>query len=267
MSRVTKDDTGIQSVQTALALLELMAQSRGPMGVTEIARRMEVPKPRVYRHLQTLLADGYVERDEETEKYRLGIKLYHLGRAAGEQIDLLAEARRVMLALSDRFGLSVSLGQPIDEGIFILDIVRVDTPFEFSTRPGHVLPYHATAQGKVALAMGPPAAVDRVLEGPLPPLTPHTVTDPATLRRQIEAARAAGWAIGPEEALPGLNALAAPIFDASRKVVATMALIGTMMHLPKKPPAELVEAITDAAHRVSLALGYRDAPRFAATGG
>lgn len=255
-----KDEQGIQSVHTALRLLEALSRNRNPMGVTEIARRMGTPKARVYRHLRTLLTDGYVDQDQETEKYRLGIKLYHLGRAAGDQMDLLTEARRVMQGLAGRYNLSVSLGQPIDEGVFIIDIVRTDSPFEISTRPGFVLPFHATAQGKVVLAHASQARVDRVLSAPLEKLTPHTVTDPEALRGQIRKAKLAGWAVAPEETLPGLNALAAPILAADGKIVATIAIIGTVQNLPKRPPRMLTEAILEGAHIISLALGYHEPP-------
>lgn len=255
-----RDEQGIQSVRTALRLLETLSLNRGPMGVTEISRQMGTPKARVYRHLRTLLTEGYVEQDQDTEKYRLSIKLYHLGRSAGDQIDLLREARRVMQGLADRHNLSVSLGQPINDGVFIVDIVRTDSPFEISTRPGYVLPYHVTAQGKVVLAHASPEMVDQVLSGPLEKLTPLTITDPEILREQIQKAKLAGWAVAPEETLPGLNALAAPIMEAGGKIVATIAFVGTVQNLPRKPPRLLTEAILEGAHVISLALGYHEPP-------
>lgn len=252
-----RDDKSIQSVQVALQLMELLAHNRRAMGVTEIATKLGTPKARVYRHLRTLVGEGYVEQDPETEKYRLGVKLYHLGRAAGEQIDLLTEARPVMQHLCDRFRMTVSLGCPTEDGVFIIDMVRADSPFEISTRPGYVLPFHATAQGKVALAFSRTMDVDRILSRPLTRLTPRTVTDAERLRGEITKAKIAGWAVAPEEVLPGLNALAAPIFAADGALTATITLVGTVQGVTAPPSHEQIDAVIEAGSAVSRALGYR----------
>ena len=253
-----RDSQGIQSVHTALRVLEALCESRKPMGVTEIANHMGETKTRIFRHLRTLLADGYVHQDTESEKYRLSIKLFHLGRAAEEQSDLLAEARRVMQTMCDRLNITVSLGRPVDKGVFIVDIVRADTPFEISTRPGYILPFNSTAQGKVVLAHATPDAVKEALARPLERLTPETITDPDVIRAQIQKARIRGWAVAPGETLPGLNALAAPIFDASGKLVATIAFIGTTQSLPKTTPPAMISSIIEAGRTISQALGYHE---------
>lgn len=254
----TREDKSIQSVQVAMRLLEALAHNRGPTGVTELSLRLGMPKPRVHRHLRTLLAQGYVEQDPETEKYRPGIRLYELGRAAGEQIDLLTEARRVMQRLCDRFQLAVTLGRPVDDGVFIVDMLRADTPMEISTRPGYMMPFHASAQGKIALAFGPPTLAKRVLAGPLDRITAQTIGDPVRLRAEVDAARRDGWAAAPGEVLPGLNALAAPIFAADGRLAATLTVVGTVEGVPDPPPRAMVDALIDAAAATSRALGYRE---------
>ncbi|MEM9685251.1 MAG: IclR family transcriptional regulator, partial [Pseudomonadota bacterium] len=254
---VHRDDKSIQSVQVALQLMEVLAHNRRPMGVTEIATKLGTPKARVYRHLRTLVGEGYVEQDPETEKYRLGVKLYHLGRAAGEQMDLLTEARPIMQRLCDRFQMTVSLGRPAVDGVFIIDMVRADSPFEISTRPGYVLPFHATAQGKVALAFSPSMDIDRILAQPLVRMTPQTITDPERLRAEVTKAKIEGWAVAPEEVLPGLNALAAPIFSADGGLTATITLVGTVQGVTATPSHDQIEAVSEAGRAISRALGYR----------
>lgn len=254
----TREDKSIQSVQVALRLLEALAHHRGPAGVTELALRLGMPKPRVHRHLRTLLAQGYVDQDPETEKYRPGIRLYELGRAAGEQIDLLTEARRVMQRLCDRFQLAVTLGRPVEDGVFVVDMLRADTPMEISTRPGYMMPFHASAQGKIALAFGAPELAERVQAGPLAAITPQTIRDPRRLRAEVDSARRNGWAAAPGEVLPGLNAIAAPIFGADGRLAATLTVVGTVEGVTDPPCPEMVEALLAAAAATSRALGYRD---------
>ena len=250
---------GIRAVVLAFRVLRFLADSGGERGVTEIAQALGLTKASVYRHLRTLMALGYVDQNARTEKYRAGIGLYLLGRAVGEKMDLLTEAKRVMERLRDDHGQTVTLGRPVEDGILIVELIRANAPFEIGTRPGYIFPYHATAQGKLALAFGPATRLEKVLAGPLEKMTEKTITDPAALRDQVAQARRWGWAVAPEESLPGITALAAPIFDHDGSLAATITVIGSVQHIGREPEAALVDDVVRAAGQVSRALGYRNA--------
>ncbi len=249
---------GIRAVVLAFRVLAFLTDSGGERGVTEIAQALSLTKASVYRHLRTLMALGYIDQNAKTAKYHVGMGLYLLGRAAGEQIDFLAEAKRVMERLRDDTGDTVTLGQPVEDGILIVELMRANAPFEIGTRPGYIFPYHATAQGKLALAFGPVARLEKVLAGPLEKLTEHTITDPVELRSQVVLARRRGWAIAPEESLPGITALAAPIFDHDGNLAVTITVIGSVQHIGIAPAESLIDEVVRAAEQVSRALGYRE---------
>jgi DNA-binding IclR family transcriptional regulator len=250
---------GIRAVVLAFRVLGFLADSGGERGVTEIAQALGLTKASVYRHLRTLMSLGYVDQNARTEKYRAGIGLYLLGRAVGEHMDLLTEAKRVMERLRDDHGHTVTLGRPVEGGILIVELIRANAPFEIGTRPGYVFPYHATAQGKLALAFGPATRLDNILAGPLERMTERTITDPTELRAQVALARRRGWAAAPEETLPGITALAAPVFDHDGSLAATITVLGSVQHIGREPEAALVDDVVRAARQVSRALGYRDA--------
>jgi len=252
------DRSGNQSAQVAFRIIEEMAARGEAMRVTDIARRLGMAKPRIHRFLQTLISLGYVTQDPETERYRLTLKLFHLGQAVADATPITTVARPVMLRLRDTLGLTTTLSVPEAEGMRVLDILRIDTPVQIVTRPGALLGFHSSAQGKLALAFGPPKFLDHVRCQPLEALTRQTNTDLAVLEREVAAVRARGWAVAPEETLPGVNAVSAPIFDATGALVASLTIVGSVQSLLPEPDPAAVEAVVVAARSISLSLGFTE---------
>jgi DNA-binding IclR family transcriptional regulator len=249
----------IEAVVTTLDIIEHMAQARGPVGVSELASAVSMPKPRIYRHLRTLLSRGYVTQEPQSEKYGLTMRLSLLGRAIAEQTGVQVEMRRVMPALRARVHHSVMVGQIEDDGVRVLDILRQPSALEISSRPGTLFDFHCTAQGKVALAFGPPKLWKRVQRTPLRRFTEATHTDIGRLKAEVDKVRKRGWAVAPGEVLSGINALAAPVFDAAGTLVATIGILGSIEHLTPRPAPLQIGAVLEAAAEFSRRLGYRQA--------
>lgn len=250
------DNAPIQSVVTTLNLLETMVQANGPVGVSALAREVGATKPRIYRHLRTLVDQGYVMQDPLTDKYQLTMKLFHMGQAIAEQIEFLTEARIIMPILRGQVNQAVSVGQIEENGVRILDIIRHRSEIEITSPPGTLFNFHSSAQGKIALAYGPTNLREKIKDTTLPQWTKKTVTDITQLFEEIEIIQQQGWAVAPEEALIGINALAAPVFDRSGILAGTITIVGSVQHIAAQPAPEQVHAVQDAAHQISLRLGY-----------
>lgn len=248
---------GVQAVSFALAILEYLAQRRSTVGVTDLARMFETTKSRMHRHLQTLVAAGYVIREEETERYRTGARLIALGRAVSENFELTAAARPVMERLRETLGHAVTLSQAELDGMRVIATLGGKSSFEIGVKPGSILQPNATAQGKLLLAFGGDVVLAHALKRKLPASTPYTSTNAAELRAEIEWIRRQGWAVAPSQAVIGLNALAAPIFDAIETFVGTIAIVDSIQFIPEKPTAEQIRNIVDAGRRISANIGYR----------
>jgi len=249
----------IDAVVTTLDIIEHLAQARGPVGVSELASAIDIPKPRIYRHLRTLVSRGYVIQEPRSEKYGLTMRLSHIGRAIADQTEFYFELRSVMPALRERVRQSVVVGQIEEDGVRVVDILRQRSEVEISSRPGALFDFHCTAQGKVALAFGPPRLWTRLQCTPLRKWTDATKTDIDRLRTEVERVRKRGWAVAPGEVLSGINALAAPVFDATGALVATIGILGSIQHVAPRPAPELVSAVLDAAADFSRRLGYQQA--------
>jgi IclR family KDG regulon transcriptional repressor len=248
-------DSVVKSVLLTLHVLEALAKASGPMGVSEIATMLGVPRARVHRHLKTLLGAGYASQDASREKYRPGARLYLLGTVAADRFDLLAAARKVMRPLRDRLGHTVSVARVVQNGIMVLEMERSNAAVEISTKPGSIFPFHCSAHGKVVLAFGDAALLAATLRSPGIRATPARAR---RLENEIAQVRARGWAVAPEEILPGINALAVPVFRAGRLLAGTLAMVDSIRLLAARPAQRQIEALLQAARLASRDLGYFD---------
>ena len=248
------------SAIAAFQIIEEMAPMNEDVRITDLARRLGMPRAKIYRYLQTLCNIGYVRQDPVTERYRLTLKLFHVGQAIADGTQLTSTARPVMVQLRDKAGLTCTLSIPEDGGMRVVDIVRVDSPVQIVTKPGALLSFHASAQGKVALAFGDAGLLPVQLAAQHPPMANGEAFDPARLEAEIARAGKAGWAVAPEETLRGVNAISAPIFDLENRFVATITVAGSLQEIPAEPPTQLCAAVTQAARAISRDLGCTEYP-------
>lgn len=247
---------GTETVDLSLRLLEFLARSPEPKGLSDLAREFDASKATVYRHLQTLVRNDFVRQDEVTMRYSAGIKLFILGERLRERFDVLGVARGEMTRLRDATGHAVTLSALAHGQAVVLDVMQGKSIVNFGTQAGTVLELHASAHGKAALAFGPPALLQRCLARPLKAWTAHTLIKPVALERDIAQARARGWTTAPNQALEGINGLAAPIFNHAGAYAGAIAVVGTVQLVPAPPPAALVKAVKAAAAQISRNLGH-----------
>jgi DNA-binding IclR family transcriptional regulator len=248
-------DTG--TLDLALRILDYLAEQASPIALTAIAQAFSASKSTVYRHLSALARHGFVRRDVSTGRYAIGIKLMVLGETSRGNFEIVTVARDALLKLRDATGQAVSLCGLLDDDLVVLDLMHGRSVVEFSTRPGTRLALHASAHGKIWLAFGPERLLDKVLSGPRPSWTPHTITDAKTIAAEVQAVRKRGWSTAPNEAVTGVNTLAAPVFDHRGVIAGSIAMVGsTQVIAPKPAPAQL-RAVIEAAHSVSRVLGWK----------
>jgi len=245
----------LQSVVLTTRILEVLAEN-GEMGVSEIGRVFDMPRARIHRHLKTLAATGFVDQNTESGKYRVGIKLWLTGQSVAEQFDLLAAGKKVLRQLRDRIGQTVMVSSIDADEILVLETVRGTSAVEIGTKTGTRFAFNSSAQGKVALAFGPADFMVRQLAHPLEATTEKACVDPEELQREIAEVRRRGWAVAPEETIIGINALAAPVFDATGGLVGTIGAVDSIQFLPAVPSSEQIDAICEAARQASAELGY-----------
>jgi DNA-binding IclR family transcriptional regulator len=246
---------GVRSVDVALDVLEAVAFSNEELGVTQVADRLGLTKGSVHRHLLTLVDRGYLTQNPATSRYAVGPKSRLLARFAPES-DLAHLAEGPMRDLRDRLGQTVVLSSLTPRGALVVVTLYSSSPIEIGVRQGSELSFHSSAQGKVLLAYAPHPFQARILSRELARFTDKTITDPKVLEADLALFRKQGYAAAPEEAMLGINAVAAPVFDKTDAVVAALAVVGSIQFLPADPAPELIKALQDSAEQVSRRLGY-----------
>jgi len=261
-----KSEYAIQTVSNALHMLEVL-QTETEIGVSELARRLGLHKNNAFRLLATLELSHFVQQSPTTELYRLGPACLSLGRAYSRNHTLMREARPILEALASDEGETAHLGILQEDQVVHLDgVLPADQLVLSGSRVGTRLPPHCTALGKALLAgvlersdSGSPAAGDRLalVDRSLPAFTDATIVDGAKLMEQLRAVPLHGYATDNEEYAQGLCCVAAPVRDASGRIVAALSLSGPSSRLSEeRMHGEVAQAVSAAATRLSRELGW-----------
>jgi DNA-binding IclR family transcriptional regulator len=243
-------EAGLASVDLVLDLLESLAASPRPRGVSDIARDLTISKARAHRHLRALVERGYVRQDAETDRYEIGVKLMVLGEAVRERFGALAAMRPEMSRLREATGQAVTASALVEGAVTVLEVLQGRTLIEFGIRPGARLEFRSSAHGLVALAFGPPTVLETVVAG-------EAEANRAELLAEVEKVRRQGWATAADRVLAGVNALAAPVLDHRGELAGALAIVGSSQFIEAIPSQDQIVAVIGAASEASSRLGWR----------
>ncbi|MFI1577206.1 IclR family transcriptional regulator [Embleya sp. NPDC020630] len=197
---------GVQSLERAFDLLELLADAGGVLTLSELAARSGLPMPTIHRLVRTLVSLGYLRQDA-SRRYTLGPRLIRLGETAGRLLG--SWARPYLAELMEATGETANLAVLEAGEVVYVGQVPSRHSMRMFTEVGRRVQPHCTAVGKVLLAQLPEADAARLLGGrPLASHTEHTVTDPAELLAQFPTIRARGYAIDDQEQELGVRCVA-----------------------------------------------------------
>jgi len=246
-----------KTVIKAMQLVDSLASARTDLGVSDLARQLGFQKSVVHALLNTLVATGMVEQDQESRLYRLGLGAFRLGQAVRRRLTVRSAAIRIMTELAGDLGESVHLVIPNENlGICVEEVVPV-SQVRLTFEPGLSGPLHVGASCKAILAFMPLDQIERYLT--------TTVTNRTDLRADLKTIRERGYAISHGEMCPGATALAAPVFNDRYEVIASISVAG----LSAKFTPALESAATrviEAGQQVSAAMGCPRIPAYAVGG-
>jgi DNA-binding IclR family transcriptional regulator len=243
------------AIDRALAVLGALAEASQPMGVTEIARRVGLPKSVVHYHVSALVRNRYVEARPD-RRYGLGHAALRLGRGNHSNLEMRTRALPHMRALHhetwETVTLSVLLGR---ERVYIDQLVSPQE-IKLAVELGRPFPLHAGASGRAILAFLPGDSREALLSEPLERLSSHTVVDPSGLREMLESVRTSGVAISRSERHEGAAAVAAPVFD-GLGVAGAMSVCGPEFRFDDASLERYGPMLKSAALELSRGLGWR----------
>ena len=245
----------IKVLEKALAVLDLFGETGGTLTLAELTQRLGISKPTAFRIVNVLERQGYLEKPAGTAGYRLGFKLYRLGSLVNASASVQRLARPVLEALSAKCGETVHL-VVLDRGeALYLDKIEGNRAVGVVSRVGMRLPAHCSGVGKVLLAHLTEDQVEAIVrERGLPRFTPSTITDREALRAELALVRERGYALDNEEIELGLRCVAAPVRDATGRVVAAVSISGPKFRFDDAETLKLAALARQASDRVTRAL-------------
>lgn len=235
----------IKSVEHSLDIIEHVSE-QGPIGVSELAKRIDMPKSTVYVHLQTLKKHGYISKNEN--KYDIGLRFLETGSFARRRRDIYRAAREEVDELASEVEEAAHLGVEQNGKRVILYKSEFGEAIYDNTSTGEFTHMHWTAIGKVLLAHLSRSSVEQIVEEHgLPSATGRTITDEKSLFDALERIRDRGFAVENEERRSGVVAIAVPIFDTTTgDVVAAISISGPRQRIVTGGNGEIKQDIIEA---------------------
>lgn len=240
-----------------LRMLEALSGSDRPRGVSELARELSITKSNSHRLLQTLVHCGFARNDSGNGKYSATLKVWELGAKVLSRIDIKEVAANHLQVLADQSGETVHLSLFFENSAVYIDKIDSPHPVRAYSQVGKGAPAYGVATGKALLAFQGEDVIRRVSES-LVAHTPLTITDPQDLLREMARVRQLGYAINRGEWREGVCGVAAPIRDASGRVVAAVGISGPSTRMKQTFMRDQAPNVMDAAAKISRALGYLD---------
>lgn len=258
LAMASSNDVFSTAVERTLLILEAAAQREGGMSNADFSRKLKIPKSSASYILRTLEQHGYLRRDGDDRRYRLGMKVLNLSRAALGGIDVREVALPIMRHLVDRIHITTHLAI-LDHGEAVY-VEKVEAPsfVKMNTWIGRRMEVHSTAVGKSLLAYLDSKERDAILrQRGLKKLTTHTITTLPRLLQELERVRQLGYAVDDEENSLGARCVGAPIFNDDGQAEAAIASTGILNDVPRDAIPHIADMLKEAARRISHQLGYR----------
>lgn len=242
------------TVVKALTVLEALASSAMPLGVTELATRLGLSKSNVHRLLQTLAARGYVMQVDQ--RYTVTTRLWELGAIVVSRLDVARVATLVMQRLVADVDETAHLSILDLAACEVVSIHNVEStqPVRAYSRIGQRTPAHCVATGKALLSAQPPEAL-RALPEQLQRFTPHTLHRREALLAALEKVRRDGYSTNVGEWREQVGGAAAVIYDHAGRPAAALGLTVPVERLRPEVMNRYIPQLTAAADEISRLLG------------
>jgi len=245
----------IQALVRAIDILNCFEDAE-ELGVTEISNKIKLHKSTTFNIISTLEYCHYLEKNETTGKYRLGIELFRMGTKV--KYDLRKIVVPYLEKLLSQFKETANL--VVRDGDYVIYLEKIESPhsMRISTAAGSRLPVNTTAVGKAILSGLPDDELHEIINGiPLIKFTDFTICDQKELLENIKKVRDSGYAEDFEELEIGLTCVAAPIFNHTGKAFAAISISGPTSRMSDEIRGEMGKSLVEVTREISKMLGYK----------
>lgn len=252
-------DAGVQSINRAFQILEALMDHQKGLRIAELVEILHLNKSTIHRILQTLDARGYIDKDERTKSYRLGMKVMALSSHYLNGLELKTVALPFLERLQQQTKVFVHLGILDGNEIVYLEKIGPYTHFSMYSQIGKRAPLYSTALGKAVfsnLDKGHRAEILKKIT--YEPITEHTVRNEVEFLEEIAITKQRGYAIDEQENELEMRCVAVPIFDFTGRVIAAVSASGYVNSFPQEKILQFGNYVTECAKSISMQMGYQN---------
>ena len=244
----------VPAIDKCFAILELLAKSREPLGISEISGKLGLNKSTVFNILHTLTELNVLENHSDG-KFRFGTRFYMLGEMTGRRSSFIRTAHPYLQMINEKTGLSAFLGLRSDLHAILIDKVDSADGFKVSSEIGMRMPALAGAGIKAMLSQLSDEEIDQILaRADLRSYTPYSVVDKAAYKKEILEVRAKGIAFDREEYIEGMIAFAIPLNANRKDLQAAIWAVGLTRQVPETSVPGLTRLLTGISREINYRL-------------
>lgn len=251
-----KEITRVQSIDRAVAILDCFSEEKKELKLSEISERLGLNKSTVHGIISTLKYHGFISQDEETQKYKLGIRFVQFGDLVINSMNIRNAAVPVIDAVCEKIEETVHVAMLDGLDVVWIEKRECTKSIKTSTKIGARLPAYTTADGKIIICYQNKDKIKNYLPKRIPQYTNNTITNKGEFIKKLEEMKKNGYAIDNEEYVEGLKCVAAPIFDHDGKVRFSLSTTGPAFRMNEERIKELIVIIKEAANEISHRIGY-----------
>jgi DNA-binding IclR family transcriptional regulator len=242
----------VPALQRGLQMLSLFTRERKELTGADFSHELGLPRASIFRIIQTLEAAGYIERIDDSSRYRLGVAVLRLGFEYIASMEITEHGKPILDALRDATTYSSHLVvRDTREVVVVAKSVGFAKLFN-SIQVGARLPAHATVLGRVLLSGLSDSAFDQLFTGTtLKAFTPSTPTTIASLKQMVKDITNNGYGVSQGGFESGISTIAAPVYGPKRDVQAALSISVPAAKIPSQELSELIDRVKDAAHQLT----------------
>lgn len=252
------DKYSIKAVMRCFRILDLAASSEHAITLQDVSDSLKMNKNMAFRLLASLVASGYMNKDEKTGHFSTSLKTLQLSRNALVSLEIRKVTMPYLELLWSQYPkANINMGVFNMDEILVVDrIDSVSLPRTYFT-PGKALPFHCTGLGKILTCELEDSVLDELIKKKgLKSFTSNTITDPEALKEELRKVRADQIARDRNEYILKDNCNAAPIRDKSGKIIAAISLSAFENYMTIEEIENTIPAVQDTARKISYMAGY-----------
>ena len=253
---------GVQSVEVAGKILDVLIQADGPLKLAEVASIVGMPSAKAHRYLVSLIRIGLASQSRETSKYDLGPMAFQIGIKGFARFEPLKVAEQMLRDMVEMVGETAALAVWTSKGPTMIRVIEARHDFATTIAPTHNCPLTFSATGLLFASFEDTARTDSVIERELEQNRnsgrPNAPRDRSLLAEMIEETRGQGYAVMNNGGGDGFGAVSAPIFDVTGRLCMALTVFGRTERVDASPDGTLARIVSRTASKVSAAFGYKE---------